>query len=485
MSAIALDTSSWFVYNGTTESHSFSINYPTDWKSKVYRDELQGFAPSSIGEDSLFTVQENEGKTYDQAISGYVTENTELVSTEDIFLSNSQDLIGKKAVYRNISLDKTSSRTFIKRGGLIIDLSNANMEGMTDYPVEDKYSEEVQAIHDSFSFTDEWHQYINFNDNYSFIFPSSLEFLNTNTGVSITNPSQFDTTIFSVTKYANTPITDAPKEAEGSNENLQGTQQIAFHGIENAVRATYMDKDQDMQFSRIFIENNGDSFGITDVNIENNFPHENYYDSYIVEMLESFEFFSLEGEFASYMYFSDVRDNHSNAEAINTLKEEEVIDGYPDGTFKPDGEINRAELAKLVVEKVANPSPDDYNNCFPDIADEWFAAYVCYAKEMGWVQGYDDETFKPGNNVTRVEALKMILEVLLAEELENRYALEDQTVLDVDINEWYGIYFILADNLDLLDKQHIAEVDGGYNYHPGENMTRKEVAETIFRAQML
>ncbi len=86
--------------------------------------------------------------------------------------------------------------------------------------------------------------------------------------------------------------------------------------------------------------------------------------------------------------FADVPETDPNAVAIDFLQESEVIKGYEDGSFKPEGEINRAELMKILVEaQGVTPDPEEYKDCFTDIKDEWFAPYVCYAKEMEWVSG--------------------------------------------------------------------------------------------------
>ena len=66
---------------------------------------------------------------------------------------------------------------------------------------------------------------------------------------------------------------------------------------------------------------------------------------------------------------------------------------------------------KILIEATGiTPDPSIYNNCFPDVASDWYAPYVCYAKEQNWVQGYEDGAFKPVNNVNKVEAIKMLVE---------------------------------------------------------------------------
>lgn len=169
---------------------------------------------------------------------------------------------------------------------------------------------------------------------------------------------------------------------------------------------------------------------------------------------------------------SDIAGN-TNAEAITYLYERGVIGGYSDGTFKPRNGINRAELAKiLVTAKGANPTVDQYHDCFSDVTTEWFAPYVCYAKEQGWVAGYSDGSYRPSNPVITVEAIKMILN---AQDISASASTSENTYTDVDTNAWYAPFVQTANSKGLLE---IAR--GKLNVN--NNMTRGGVAEMIYRA---
>lgn len=427
--AATIDTSDWYQYNGYSRIHSFSLRFPTDWQSYIISDDLQGFGPKT-NQDSepVFLVEEFENQTYDQMIN----------YTDFIFHSTKEDLPAKKAL----------NKTFFKRGSLIVALSSET----------ENYQDIINAIHDSFEFTDDWHQYINFSDRYGFIFPADFEIQNIDSGVQVlaTIP------IFTV-------IEDVLNEANSQED-------INFHGMD-AVQAIFEDEITNKNFSKIFVEKNGNTYSLSDINIENNFPVSNYYNEYIAEMLESFEFFELD-----YKNFPDVKNDHPNSNAIDNLVEEEVISGYPDGTFKPDGLINRAELTKMVVETVTTPSSVEFKNCFPDVKEEWFAPYICYAKKRGWVEGYNDGKFKPAENINRVEALKIILNVIFEEIPQSHLDPNESPAKDIDLNEWYAQYFTFADVSDLLDRQHVNVSGDSYFYYPQKEMTRKEVAETIYRS---
>jgi V8-like Glu-specific endopeptidase len=169
--------------------------------------------------------------------------------------------------------------------------------------------------------------------------------------------------------------------------------------------------------------------------------------------------------------FTDVDFNSKNAEAINFLKNSGVISGYPDGSFKPLNSLNRAELLKILVEGMGySPDENIYKNCFPDVKADWYAKYVCFAKEQGWVSGYPDSTFKPGNFVNKAEALKMLLETF---EIQTSIP-KINPYSDVPKEEWYSKYVHTASNIGLLEET-------GTHYWPGADITRGQISENIYR----
>lgn len=107
--------------------------------------------------------------------------------------------------------------------------------------------------------------------------------------------------------------------------------------------------------------------------------------------------------------FTDVESGHPNFEAISYLKQHDMIEGYADGSFKPDGLVTRAELLKFLFEaQKIYPSPAVYRACFKDVRDEWFAAYVCYGKAKGLLEDFTKKSFAPGENINAADGLKII-----------------------------------------------------------------------------
>ena len=114
--------------------------------------------------------------------------------------------------------------------------------------------------------------------------------------------------------------------------------------------------------------------------------------------------------------YKDAPADRSTAVAVSVLTEAEIVEGIPDGTFRPERYLNRAEFLKMVMGFLAKDPENVDLNCFPDVfATEWYAESVCRAKVLGIVEGNRAEgvevskwLFKPARTVQYVEALKML-----------------------------------------------------------------------------
>ena len=111
--------------------------------------------------------------------------------------------------------------------------------------------------------------------------------------------------------------------------------------------------------------------------------------------------------------FADVSDTHPYAEAIAWAKSTGVIGGYPDGTFQPDRTVNRAEFLKIILEDLGSDIPESAPLNFSDVdSAAWYAPYISLGKRAGIVEGYPDGTFRPEQTVNTAEALKMAYKAL-------------------------------------------------------------------------
>lgn len=159
-----------------------------------------------------------------------------------------------------------------------------------------------------------------------------------------------------------------------------------------------------------------------------------------------------------------------NQSAIQYLYAENIVDGYSDGTYRPKNSINRAELLKILIKSKVGEISVTNENCFTDVSDDWYAKYVCYAKEQGWVIGYKDGTFKPGKNINRAEAIAMMMKIY-SENISLKSG--DISYADVSSSAWYVDYLFTAKLAGILDSNSY--------FHPSNEITRGDLASALYR----
>ena len=175
--------------------------------------------------------------------------------------------------------------------------------------------------------------------------------------------------------------------------------------------------------------------------------------------------------------YSDVYESEPVNEALDYLENSAIIEGYIDGTFQPLNLINRAEFTKMVVEAFTDETPDEdeYKDCFTDVANEWYAPYVCYSQDQEWVEGYGNGFFMPGDNITRAEAVKIIASVL---DWELEATWYDGHFNDIGVMEWYGDFLWAAEERNLFDK-----LDSYLSPH--EYISRSQMSQLLYRALLV
>ncbi len=107
--------------------------------------------------------------------------------------------------------------------------------------------------------------------------------------------------------------------------------------------------------------------------------------------------------------FSDVAKGKWYNRAISTLANAGIIKGDPAGTYRPDDPITRAEMAAIIARF---GDFKEGGKTFNDISGHWAQKYIELAASNGWINGNPDGTFKPNNNITRAETVAMINRVL-------------------------------------------------------------------------
>lgn len=149
--------------------------------------------------------------------------------------------------------------------------------------------------------------------------------------------------------------------------------------------------------------------------------------------------------------FTDVPSTHPNYEAIMGLKEKGIIGGYPDGTFKPEQVVNRVEALKIILlgSDIAVPNATGTGGFTDTEANGWYAKYILKAELLAIVQGYPDGTFKPEQTVNLVENLKMLL---LANNIDlSSLQVPTDPYADTPKTEWYAKYVQYAKDHNFID----------------------------------
>lgn len=179
---------------------------------------------------------------------------------------------------------------------------------------------------------------------------------------------------------------------------------------------------------------------------------------------------------AGHAFFEDLYIEDPNFKAIVFLRSLGIIEGYADNTFRPDQPVTRAEFTKLLVESLSvRPDVSRDRDCFDDVRSEWFAPYVCYAKNAGIVRGITPESFRPGDKVTRAEAIKMVLEGFHIG--GGSMGVVKSYFSDVAPTDWYAGYIQRARLDNITDHAEFA--------FPNHATSRGMAAELLYRAMIM
>lgn len=168
--------------------------------------------------------------------------------------------------------------------------------------------------------------------------------------------------------------------------------------------------------------------------------------------------------------FSDVSRALEGYEAILNLRERGVIDGYADGTFRPEAGINRAEFIKILVAGFRESAVRRDGECFTDVRNEWFAPYVCAAKRLGWIDGYPDGSFGPSLMINRAEAMKIVTEAFGGD-----MRADTDMPRDVRPGEWFYPFVTAGVEAGIVNPDK--------PFRPAQNLTREDAAIWIEGAE--
>jgi hypothetical protein len=172
--------------------------------------------------------------------------------------------------------------------------------------------------------------------------------------------------------------------------------------------------------------------------------------------------------------FPDIA-KHWSKDYVESMIAKNIVDGYSDGTFKPEGKITRAEFVKMVV-CALNEDLVEYNGGFKDVkANDWHADYIATAKALGLIDGYADGSFRPNATIKRAEMAAILGKVV------------DVEIDEKDIDKASSLFTDFAD-IEEWAKESVAKVskaglmngaDGKFNAN--KDTTRAEAATTLYR----
>lgn len=188
--------------------------------------------------------------------------------------------------------------------------------------------------------------------------------------------------------------------------------------------------------------------------------------------------------------FTDVKTGVDYYYAINTLREQGVLQGYPDKTFRPKNQITRAEALEMIIKALPknhlNPvestlasqrkaevlKPIPFIDVLPN---DWFHDTTTKAYSYEIISGKTSTEFAPHDNITRAEALKIIIELTqpIRENLPNT------PYSDVVSNDWFYTYFQFTRQKNLLP------ILSSLSAKPNENISRGDLANLIYKFSRL
>ena len=218
--------------------------------------------------------------------------------------------------------------------------------------------------------------------------------------------------------------------------------------------------------------------------------------------------------------YNDVPDNFWANPEINKLTRENIVFGYPDGNFRPNASISRAEFASLIVRGMNKEDSigDNPQYTFKDVPkNHWAYNIISAAKADNLMTGYPDGTFKPDSPVSKIEAMTMLAKKLdnnmtnkKAEEILSKYsdgnrvpdwakknvakvleanALEDMPNPDkiyVGSNASRAEVASMLDNIRVTlgysnDDNQVADIDDGQKYVASEEIVSVPTLKLVFK----
>lgn len=178
--------------------------------------------------------------------------------------------------------------------------------------------------------------------------------------------------------------------------------------------------------------------------------------------------------------FTDVNKNSSKCDAIAWAKNNDIFVGYEGGQFRPNQAITRTEALKVILEAldVKTLESNAVLRSFPDLeAGAWYMKYIRTGLSLGIINGYPNGMFRPNQPVNRVEALVMMLNTGAAKDglliPTNNYGQPYYDTPNATSTQWYMSYVWMAKNYNLSSNDSY--------FYPDSYMTRADMADMLYR----
>jgi hypothetical protein len=193
---------------------------------------------------------------------------------------------------------------------------------------------------------------------------------------------------------------------------------------------------------------------------------------YVFTLFISLVSFILLPELAFASNLKDINDHWAKTEILN-MEEKGNINGYPDGSFKPDNKITRAEFTKLVNKTLGLTTSDTSIN-YSDVSQtDWFYQDVLIGNTYSYIKGFPDNSFKPNEFITREQAAVVISRVLNMN--TNESITENQFSDASQIGNWS------ISSINILIKEGIMKGYSDNTFKPSGEVTRAEAAVLLKR----
>ena len=165
--------------------------------------------------------------------------------------------------------------------------------------------------------------------------------------------------------------------------------------------------------------------------------------------------------------FTDIAADAAYTAAVKKLVDFGIISGYPDGTFRPEGEVTRAEMCKMINLTLGYT---DFEGAvgFTDVtSSNWYYAFALAAQKQGYVEGYEDGSFRGSNNITRQEVCAILNRLLKPMNLGIPVVINDA------VSNW------ARPHVEIIVQNFIMPLEANNTFRATENLKRHELATVL------